>query len=124
MGYYKAGKFWKDETLWKYAEGKNTVEVKVKDYTRMDFHGWNIHKLSDMTREIRAIENADLSFPILISSGNQIMDGCHRLVKAELNGIKTLKAIVIDTNAKDFPKPDYDEWEAVKKLKQKDINNE
>lgn len=124
MGYYQAGKFWKDETLWEYAKGKKVTEVKVKDYIHKDFHGWNIHKLSDMTREFRAIQNADMSYPILVSTGMNVMDGCHRLVKADLDGIKTIKAIVLDPNSKDFPKPDYDEWEAVQKAKQKNINNE
>ena len=124
MGYYMAGKFWKDETLWKAAEGKRTIDIKVKEYTRLDFHGWNIHKLSDMTREIKAIQNADLRYPIIISTGGHIMDGCHRLVRAELESIETLKAIVLNPNDKGFPKPDYDEWDAVKKVKAKDINNE
>ena len=31
---------------------------------------------------------------------------------------------MLDPNADDFPKPDYDEWEAVKRIKQKDVNNE
>lgn len=122
MGYYKAGKYWKDETLWKYAEGRKVVKVPVKDYIHKDFHGWNIHKFSDMAREIKAIESADLSYPILISGGMEIMDGCHRLVKAYLQGDKTINAIILDITAKDFPKPDYDEYKAV--LKQKDINNE
>ena len=124
MGYYSTGKFWNDETLWKFAEGKRVIEVPVKDYINKDFHGWNIHKLSDMTREIKAIENANLSYPILVSCGMQIMDGCHRLVKAHLQGLKTIKAIVLNPNDKDFPKPDYDEYESVKKVKRKDINNE
>ena len=32
MGYYKAGKFWKDETLWKVAETKTPVMVDVREY--------------------------------------------------------------------------------------------
>ena len=32
MGYYKAGKFWKDETFWKVVETKTPVVVDVREY--------------------------------------------------------------------------------------------
>lgn len=41
MGYYKAGKFWKDETLWKIADTKNEVPVQVTDYLKSDLN-WNM----------------------------------------------------------------------------------
>ena len=51
MGYYKAGKFWKDETLWKAAETKTPVMVDVREYLWEDLN-WNMSKLKDIAYEI------------------------------------------------------------------------
>ena len=61
MGYYKAGKFWNDKTLWKIANTKNEVPVPVEDYLRNDLN-WNINDLQDVVREIEAISLADLHY--------------------------------------------------------------
>lgn len=111
MGYYKAGKFWNDETLWKVAETKTPVEVDVREYLWEDLN-WNMSKLKDIAYEIALIKKADLSYPIILDTDGKVLDGCHRIVKAYLDKVYKIKAVVIDTNT-DLPKPDYDEWEAV-----------
>ena len=65
MGYYKAGKFWKDETLWKVAETKTPVVVDVREYLWEDLN-WNMSKLKDIAYEIALIKKADLSYPIIL----------------------------------------------------------
>lgn len=117
MGYYKAGKFWKDETLWKIADTKNEVPVQVTDYLKSDLN-WNMGDLQSMVREIIAVNLADLRYPIIISTDGLVLDGCHRLVKAALEGIGVIPAVFIDVD-KDLPAPDYDEWEAVQKSRGK-----
>ena len=116
MGYYKAGKFWNDETLWKVADTKNEVPVQVTDYLKSNLN-WNMGDLQSMVREIVAVNLADLRYPIIISTDGLVLDGCHRLVKAALEGIGVIPAVFIDVN-KDLPAPDYDEWEAVQKSKE------
>lgn len=39
------------------------------------------------------MQRADLSFPILLGPKGQVIDGCHRLAKALLEGHKSIKAI-------------------------------
>lgn len=56
--------------------------------------------------------SADMNFPILVTTDNIIMDGCHRIVKAILEGKTSIEAIVLDVTSTDFPLPDYDEYEA------------
>ena len=51
MGYYKAGKFWKDETLWKAAETKTPVIVDVREHLWEDLN-WNMSKFKDIAYEI------------------------------------------------------------------------
>lgn len=117
MGYYKAGKFWNDETLWKVAETKTSVEVDVREYLWEDLN-WNMSKLKDIAYEIALIKKADLSYPIILDTDGKVLDGCHRIVKAYLDGIYKIKAVTIDVD-NDLPKPDYDEWEAVQKSRGK-----
>ena len=65
MGYYKAGKFWKDETLWKVAETKTPVVVDVREHLWEDLN-WNMSKLKDVAYEMALIKKADLSYPIIL----------------------------------------------------------
>lgn len=66
MGYYKAGKFWKDETFWKVVETKTSVVVDVREYLWEDLN-WNMSKLKDVVYEMALIKKADLSYPIILS---------------------------------------------------------
>jgi len=51
----------------------------------------------------RLIEEADLSFPIIMSSDRRVMDGMHRVLKAVNLDQKFIDAVVFDTD----PEPDY-----------------
>ena len=65
MGYYKVGKFWKDETFWKVVETKTPVVVDVREYLWEDLN-WNMSKLKDIAYEIALIKKANLSYPIIL----------------------------------------------------------
>lgn len=47
------------------------------------------------------------SYPIIFDEEDCIVDGAHRLVHAYLDGVKTIKGVVIAN--KQWPKPFYDE---------------
>jgi len=47
----------------------------------------------DMACHIKRVLDADLQYPIIISHKGTIMDGHHRVVKAILDGKKTIKAV-------------------------------
>lgn len=49
------------------------------------------------------INESDLSFPIILSSEGQVMDGMHRVLKALLNGLQSIEAIRFPSD----PEPDY-----------------
>jgi hypothetical protein len=42
---------------------------------------------------IRLIDEADLSFPIILSSAGAVMDGRHRIAKALLQGRAAIEAV-------------------------------
>lgn len=54
--------------------------------------------LREMVMHMRAVQNADLSYPIILDEDGDIMDGRHRIMKALLNGEKTIKAVRFDEN--------------------------
>ncbi len=50
----------------------------------------------DMVMHIKAIQDSDLSFPIILDEDGELMDGRHRIMKAMLNGAETIKAVRFD----------------------------
>ena len=81
---------------------------------------WNIGNLQDFAREMQKVQEANLDYPIIVSPYGDIIDGCHRVVKAYLENNAIIFAKVFDVTT--IP-PDYDEYEAVQKSnKHKSIN--
>lgn len=58
---------------------------------------------SEIVEHIRLIREADLSYPIILSSDGRIMDGMHRVMKAVLEEREGIRAVQFDED----PEPDY-----------------
>ena len=56
-----------------------------------------------VVEHMRLIEEADLSFPIILCSEGRIMDGMHRVAKALLEGREEIEAVRFEEDAP----PDY-----------------
>ncbi|HJZ13152.1 MAG TPA: hypothetical protein VJ521_13430, partial [Acidobacteriota bacterium] len=56
-----------------------------------------------MVEHIKLIEEADLSFPVILSSDGAVMDGMHRIAKAMLHGREAIEAVQFEKD----PEPDY-----------------
>ena len=54
--------------------------------------------LRDMVMHMNAINNADLTKPIILDEDGELMDGRHRIMKALLLGKTTIKAVRFDEN--------------------------
>lgn len=54
--------------------------------------------LRELVMHMKAVQDADLSFPIILDEDGEIMDGRHRIMKAILLGEKTIKAVRFDEN--------------------------
>jgi hypothetical protein len=52
---------------------------------------------------VRLINEADLSFPIILSASGEVMDGRHRIAKAAMTGCELIDAVQFDAD----PPPDY-----------------
>ncbi len=56
-----------------------------------------------MIEHIRLINEADLSYPIILAANGEVMDGRHRIAKAALEGRTTIGAVQFETD----PPPDF-----------------
>lgn len=54
--------------------------------------------LRDMVMHMKAVQEADLEKPIILDEDGDLMDGRHRLMKAMLNGVETIKVVRFDEN--------------------------
>jgi len=82
------------------------LHVLSKDLPVMDvpldhLYIWCTYKkltLRDMVMHMKAVEDADLEFPILLDEDGVLLDGRHRIMKALLRGAATIKAVRFETN--------------------------
>ena len=52
----------------------------------------------ELAGQVVAVNEADLSYPIILDEEGEIMDGRHRLMKAIITGADTIKAVRFDVN--------------------------
>lgn len=58
--------------------------------------------LREMVMHMTAVQEADLSYPIILDEDGELMDGRYRIMRAMLEGRPTIKAVRFDEN----PSPD------------------
>jgi hypothetical protein len=72
------------------------IEVPVAAIRELDETYWYDHGYAPTCRSVaehaQFIEQADLSFPILLSSDGRVMDGMHRVAKALIRNLDSLPA--------------------------------
>ncbi len=56
-----------------------------------------------MLEHVRLMDEADLSFPVILSSNGSVMDGMHRIAKAVREGQTDVEAVRFDED----PEPDH-----------------
>ncbi len=54
--------------------------------------------LREMVTHMQAVNDAQLKYPIILDEDGEVMDGRHRIMKALLNGNKTIKAVRFEEN--------------------------
>ena len=57
----------------------------------------------ELLGHIKLINEADLSYPIILSASGEVMDGRHRVVKAALEGNDVIEAVQFESD----PEPDH-----------------
>jgi hypothetical protein len=78
--------------------------VPVADIREVDETYWGAQMTCRQVADhARLIEEADLTFPVILSSDGRIMDGMHRVLKAVLVGRSHIPALRFSSD----PTPDY-----------------
>lgn len=54
--------------------------------------------IREMVSHMKAVNEANLDYPIILDEDGELMDGRHRLMKAMLIGAETIKAVRFDEN--------------------------
>jgi len=76
-------------------------DLKVMDIPIDHLNVYSTYKnltLRELAGHVRAVIDADLSYPIILDEDGEIMDGRHRIMKALIDGEKTIKAVKFDEN--------------------------
>lgn len=99
------GKFlhvWDVERLWRLSRGFEVVEVSIDDLPEFDsdepWYGYGVDTPTcrSVARHAKMIRDSDLTFPIILSFDNEVIDGMHRVAKAWMLGLKTVSAVRFD----------------------------
>lgn len=99
---------WYMATLWAAAAGLPIQEIPVEqlvdDYE--DINVWFARGAKPTWGEVvwhaQRIQNADMSYPIILSETGVVLDGMHRIAKAYMSGDKTIKFVQFEID----PEPD------------------
>ena len=77
------------------------ADLEIMEIPLKHLNVYNKYKdltLREMVTHMRAVNDADLNYPIILDEDGEIMDGRHRIMKALLNEEKTIKAVRFDKN--------------------------
>lgn len=100
--------FWRMPTIWAMADGRPSTPIEIEKLNILDEVVWfggpnNVQPtVSSVARHARDIFDADLSYPIIMTSSGDVLDGAHRIAKAYLTGQQVISAVVVDH----WPPPD------------------
>jgi len=105
-GYYA----WDVDRLVSLTKDFKCLQVELNSIQEIDETFWFGDKSDKPTcraivEHMRLIEETDLSYPIILSSGGRVMDGMHRVGKALLEGRKKIEAVQFSRD----PEPDYED---------------
>ena len=67
------------------------------------FHGEKQPTVRAIIEHYRRVDQADLTFPIIINPQFGVIDGLHRIAKAHVSGRSSIKAVILTK----LPEPDY-----------------
>lgn len=87
---------WNVSRLIRLAQCEQVMDIPL-DHLNVYYTYANL-TLREMVMHMKAVEDADLSFPIILDEDGELMDGRHRVMKAMLTGEETIKAVRFEEN--------------------------
>lgn len=83
-----------------------SIEVPLANIQELNEAYWfpNTHPTTQQIIEhFKLIQEADLSYPIILCEAGRVMDGMHRVAKAQLMNLSTIQAVQFQNT----PEPDF-----------------
>jgi len=100
--------YWYAQTLWRATEGVPVTPIALNSLELLDEVVWfggpnNLQPtIRNVAEHAKDIINADLSYPIIVVRGGDILDGAHRIARAYIEGRANIDAVIIEK----YPEPD------------------
>lgn len=97
---------WYTERLWSLARDLPAKLVRIDQIREFDMDCWfggDVPTCRAVARHAKRITDADLSFPIILSSDGRLMDGGHRIAKVWMSGGEDISAVQFIED----PEPDF-----------------
>jgi len=88
--------------IWK-ARELPIIDYSIENITIDDKLFWKLETTRDFLVHYEKVNLANLDYPIILSAEGEVMDGRHRIIKAILEGRKSVKAVKFGIT----PDPDY-----------------
>jgi len=85
---------WDVRRLWELSSGLPVKELDPESFHEWNDWGWEHEiNLGLIAEHMKRVLGADLSYPVILSAEGYIMDGCHRITRAWLEGslVKTVQ---------------------------------
>jgi hypothetical protein len=99
---------WDVDRLVQLASDLPIKEVPLDSIWELDRNYWfndgdEVPTVRSIAEHIRLVSEVDLSYPIILGSDGRVMDGMHRVVRALIEDVETIKAVQFEID----PEPDY-----------------
>lgn len=88
--------WWSVSRLFELAKDLPVMDIPI-DHLNV-YYRFEELTLRDMVMHMKAVEKADLNYPIILDEDGDLLDGRHRIMKAILTEAKTIKAVRFDEN--------------------------
>jgi len=98
---------WDVDRLILLSAGFTVEDVKLEDIYEIDVNYWFDETAKPTVRKVvehaKLIGDVDMTYPIILGPDNRVMDGMHRIARAMLDNLPSIKAVRFT----ELPKPDY-----------------
>ena len=88
---------WRVSRLIKLVENFKPFRIPLKHLNTYDIYP-KANSTQNYIYHVKSILDADLDFPIILDEEGCLMDGRHRIIKAMMNGERTVWAVRFDEN--------------------------
>ena len=87
---------WSVARLFTLSKDLEVMDIPLKHLSI--YHNYENLTLRELAGHVVAVNNADMSFPIILDEDGELMDGRNRLMRAMIDDVETIKAVRFEKN--------------------------